>query len=167
MARAQTVQDHKRYQALSRMLHERQIEIRSKLRSLREVLPAEAEQVKDAEEQSMQDFASGMDFALVEMESETLRRIDEALVRLEAGRYGFCTECQGRISESRLSAVPFASRCRSCQEAREASMPALRPRLAFAEDAAGRRRRQPPHRMPLGASSLIADMSRTMRLSRC
>src|SRR5690348_2900769 len=66
-----TVADRKRYEVLSQMLRDRQAEIKNKLRSLREVLPTESTQVKDAEEQSMEDFVLGMDFALMEMESET------------------------------------------------------------------------------------------------
>ncbi len=41
--------DRKRYEVLNRMLMDRQAEIRTKLRSLREVLPAEVAHVKDAE----------------------------------------------------------------------------------------------------------------------
>ena len=101
------------------MLVDRQAEIRTKLRSLREVLPAEVAQVKDAEEQSMEDFVLGMDFALMEMESETLRKIDEAIQRLEDGTYGICSECDETISEARLKALPFATVCRDCQAQRE------------------------------------------------
>ena len=114
-----TVADRKRYEVLSHMLRDRQAEIKNKLRSLREVLPTESTQVKDAEEQSMEDFVLGMDFALMEMESETLRKIDEALHRLEEGTYGDCTECGQKIAEARLKAVPFASACRECQEQQE------------------------------------------------
>src|SRR6266536_3703682 len=103
------------------MLTERQAEIRSKLRSLREALPSAVTQVKDDEERSMEDFVLGMDFALMEMESETLRKIDEALLRLEEGTYGVCTECDEAISEARLKALPFASLCRDCQEQAEES----------------------------------------------
>src|SRR5206468_5862132 len=92
-----TVADRKRYEVLSRMLRDRQSEIKSKLRSLREVLPTESAQVKDAEEQSMEDFVLGMDFALMEMESETLKKIDEALHRLEEGTCGDCAECGQKI----------------------------------------------------------------------
>ena len=59
--------DRKRYEVLSRMLADRQAEIRNKLRSLRETLPAEVSDVKDTEEQSMEDFVRGMDYALMEM----------------------------------------------------------------------------------------------------
>ena len=128
-------EDRKRYQVLTRMLTDRQTEIRTKLRSLREVLPAEVAQVKDAEEQSMEDFVLGMDFALMEMESGTLRKIDEALLRLEQGSYGQCRECDESISEARLKALPFASLCRDCQERAEESEAARHARPSrFFED---------------------------------
>lgn len=119
MMRKATIGDRKRYEVLSQMLRDRQTEIKNKLRLLREVLPAESTQVKDAEEQSMEDFVLGMDFALMEMESETLKKIDEALHRLEEGSYGVCEECGEKIGEARLKALPFASTCVQCQERRE------------------------------------------------
>ena len=111
--------DQKRYDVLSRMLEDRQTEIQTKLRSLREVLPAEMIDVRDAEEQSVEDFVRGMDFALMEMESQTLRKIDEAMSRLEQGSYGVCGECGERIADARLKALPFALLCRDCQEGQE------------------------------------------------
>lgn len=57
--------------------------------------------------------------ALLQMRTETLARIDEALTRLDAGKYGFCFECEGEVSERRLRALPFAVRCQSCEETRE------------------------------------------------
>jgi RNA polymerase-binding protein DksA len=135
MNRKQNTED-RRHEVLSRMLTERQAEIRNKLRSLREVLPAAVTQVKDDEERSMEDFVLGMDFALMEMESETLRKIDEALLRLEEGTYGACSECDESISELRLKALPFASLCRDCQEQAEESAAARNARPSrFFEDA--------------------------------
>lgn len=122
-----TVSDRKRYEVLSQMLRDRQAEIKSKLRSLREMLPAESSQVKDAEEQSMEDFVLGMDFALMEMESATLKKIDEALHRLEEGTYGDCVECGQKIAEARLKALPFASTCRECQQQQEERAESARP----------------------------------------
>lgn len=119
MTRKISQEERRRFEVLTRMLRDRQSEIRGKLRSLREALPSEMSQVKDAEEQSMEEFVVGMDFALMEMETETLRKIDEALVRLEVGTYGVCAECDEGISEARLRAVPFASLCRDCQQRHE------------------------------------------------
>ena len=39
--------------------------------------------------------------------------------RLEEGTYGDCFECGDEISEPRLRALPFAVRCKDCEEARE------------------------------------------------
>jgi len=136
MNRKQNTEDRRRYEVLSQLLTERQAEIRNKLRSLREVLPAAVTQVKDDEERSMEDFVLGMDFALMEMESETLRKIDDALLRLDEGTYGSCSECDESISEMRLKALPFASLCRDCQEQAEESEAARNARPSrFFEDA--------------------------------
>lgn len=119
MKKAAIVEQRDRYNVLNRMLLDRQSEISNRLRFLREVMPAKALDVKDAEEQSMEDFVRDMDVALMVMESETLRRIDEALTRLEAGTYGVCASCDERIAEARLQALPFATLCRDCQEREE------------------------------------------------
>jgi DnaK suppressor protein len=113
------VQEDERYDVLKRMLEERRQEIQEKLRSLREAVPADADQVKDTEEQSLDDLVREVDFALMEMKSETLARIDEAMRRLEHGSYGACAECGAEIAEARLKALPFATLCRSCQERQE------------------------------------------------
>jgi DnaK suppressor protein len=111
--------DAERQAMLRQMLEERRREIHEKLRSLRETLPAEVVEVRDPEERSVADFVQEVDFALMEMKSATLSKIDEALQRLGEGRYGVCAECDQEISEARLQAVPFASLCRDCQAQQE------------------------------------------------
>ena len=112
-------EERQRREALGRMLRERQTELSDKLRKLRATLPLERAEVRDPEEQRMDEFVRDMDFALLEMESTTLQRIDEALLRLEAGNYGTCAGCEEHIAEARLRALPFATLCRICQEAEE------------------------------------------------
>jgi DnaK suppressor protein len=148
--RKRSVGDQKRYQVLSRMLTDRQAEIRNKLRSLREAFPTEVSDVKDTEEQSMEDFVRGMDYALMEMESATLRRIDEAIVRLGGGTYGLCSECGGKIAEARLKALPFALTCRDCQEQEEG-----RPRSVW---------RSIPGRPPRAGGPAARDVNRSVPL---
>ena len=60
-----------------------------------------------------------IELALLQMRTETLGRISEALVRLEAGTYGRCLSCRGEIAKRRLRALPFAVRCQVCEEKRE------------------------------------------------
>ena len=108
-----------RYQVLKQMLEDRRRDIQDRLRSLRETLPAQVAEVKDAEEQSVQDFVQDVELALMEMKSETLGQIDEAIRRLEAGTSGTCANCATEIAEARLKALPFALLCRDCQENEE------------------------------------------------
>jgi DnaK suppressor protein len=119
MPRTRDKAARERYEVLHRMLEERRTEIHDKLRSLRETLPAASDLVRDAEEQSVDDLVRDLDVALMQMKSETLSRIDEAMQRLEVGRYGICADCGAPIAASRLEALPFAILCRPCQEAEE------------------------------------------------
>ena len=132
MRRKRGVVDQERYGVLKAMLEERRTEIQEKLRSLREALPADAADVKDAEEQSVDDFVQEVDFALMQMKSETLSKIDEAISRLDDGTYGVCTECGTEIGEARLKALPFAALCRRCQEQEESRSAAERATRTFA-----------------------------------
>ena len=68
------------------------------------------------------DVREDLDLALIEMKSETVRRIDVALDHLARGTYGNCTECGREIAEARLRALPFAVRCRDCEELSETAV---------------------------------------------
>jgi DnaK suppressor protein len=73
----------------------------------------------DQGETSEVDIQEDIEHALIQMKAETLNKINEALARLEEGRYGMCFECGEEISGARLRALPFAVRCKDCEEARE------------------------------------------------
>ncbi len=65
----------------------------------------------DYVEHSDADMQGDITLALLQMRAETLVRLDEALIRLDAGKYGACFECEREISDRRLRALPFAVRC--------------------------------------------------------
>jgi DnaK suppressor protein len=132
MARHTRSTNRQRYRILKEMLEERRQEVQDKLRSLRETLPIEAGSVRDAEEQSVDDFVTEVDMALMQMKSETLGKIDQAIARLEDDTYGICQECDGEIAAARLKALPFAPLCRDCQEDSETTVRAAREAKAFA-----------------------------------
>jgi DnaK suppressor protein len=132
MARRSRSTNKERYLVLEVMLRERRREVQEKLRSLRETLPVEAGVVRDAEEQSVDDFVTEVDMALMQMKSETLAKIDQAIARIENGTYGLCQECDGEILAARLKALPFAPLCRTCQEDAESTVRAAREAKAFA-----------------------------------
>jgi DnaK suppressor protein len=103
-------------QMLTERRREMQDEVYGRIRDGRTDQPKE---VRDDLEHSDADIQGSIEFALLQMRAETLARIDEALVRLDAGTYGSCVECDGEISERRLRALPFAVRCQACEEKRE------------------------------------------------
>ena len=76
-------------------------------------------QAVDQGDVSELDTQDEIEFALLQMKADTLNRIDAALRRLDEGAYGNCFECGDEIAEARLRALPFAVRCKDCEEALE------------------------------------------------
>jgi len=116
--------NRERYLELKNILEERRrvmmSEVLERMRDVRSEGAGNTVQgVLDAAESSEADIQDEIEFALIQMKAETLNKIDEALRRLEEGTYGYCFECGDEISERRLRALPFAVRCKDCEEARE------------------------------------------------
>ncbi len=138
--KGQSDRAQERYAELKRILEDRRreilAEVQVKMRDVRaEGASGEGAGVLDAAETSEADIQDDIELALIQMKSETLHKIEEALTRLEEGTYGNCFECGDEISERRLRALPFAVRCKDCEEARET---------------AERRQRQMSHRRSAG-----------------
>jgi len=123
-AKKTTTMEQSRYDELKKMLEERKREILSevqeKIRDVRsESSTGKMNEVFDSGESSEADIQEDIEFALIQMKAETLSKINEALAQLEEGAYGNCFECGEEIAERRLRALPFAVRCKDCEEARE------------------------------------------------
>ena len=81
---------------------------------------------QDVGELADNDLQDEIRLALIQLKAETLNKVNEALARLDEGRYGACHECGAEITERRLRALPFAVRCTGCEQSREmASQQAL------------------------------------------
>jgi RNA polymerase-binding protein DksA len=52
-------------------------------------------------------------------EQEIIYEIDEALKRIEEGKYGRCISCNKKIPVKRLTALPYAKYCIQCQSKEE------------------------------------------------
>jgi len=124
-AEAGTKISRTRYSELKQMLDERrreiQAQVQGKMRGVREegAWGGKLNEVLDAVESAEADIQEDLELALVQMKSETLNKITDALTRLEQGDYGNCYECGEEIAEKRLRALPFAVRCKDCEEAKE------------------------------------------------
>jgi RNA polymerase-binding transcription factor len=109
-----------RHDELKQMLETRRRDLHNDVhRRIRDGLTARTAEVHDEIDSSDTGFQGDMDLALLQMRTETVIQIDNALVRLGAGEYGTCLECATDIPERRLRAVPFAVRCQACESGRE------------------------------------------------
>ena len=56
---------------------------------------------------------------LASNERQLIYEIDEALKKIQDGRFGICEECKSSITKRRLKAIPYTRLCLKCQEAKE------------------------------------------------
>jgi RNA polymerase-binding transcription factor len=52
---------------------------------------------------------------------QLLDQVENALARLDAGSYGICSGCGGKIPPGRLKALPYAEFCVECKEINESN----------------------------------------------
>lgn len=109
---------------LKRMLTERgrdlEREVHRKIRSARNGSSKERDVLDEGEAREV-DVQTAIDFSLLQNQVETLNAIEMAVRRLGEGTYGICVECGNTIHDARLRALPFAVRCKGCEELREMS----------------------------------------------
>jgi DnaK suppressor protein len=114
-----------RYRRLKELLEAHKHRLQNSLRTRLNEVRAHGHDGKgfealDAADASSADLEQYFGTALAELAAQALRQVDQALARLECGDYGLCRDCNEKISHKRLTAVPFALRCRACEELREA-----------------------------------------------
>ena len=59
-----------------------------------------------------------LDMVTAELEQQVMR-LQEAMDRLDAGRYGLCDSCGKKIPKARLDFLPWAAHCVPCQERKD------------------------------------------------
>ncbi len=72
------------------------------------------------EDAGAEGYFQELNLELLERDGETLRQVDEALVRIQQKSFGVCEECEQWIRRERLRAVPHARFCIDCQRRAEA-----------------------------------------------
>ncbi len=66
------------------------------------------------------DILADLDITMVTRDIAELSAVEAALIRLNDGSYGTCSDCGAPIGWPRLNAQPTAERCIACQEKLEA-----------------------------------------------
>lgn len=126
-----------------RMLVERRrellLEIQSRIRDAREEGSRTDHHAPHPGEPLEAEPDEDLAFALIELKAEMLQRVNEAVRSFDEGGYGSCLDCGAVIGSARLQAMPFAVRCRHCQERREGAQPRHRVQLPQGLSALGAR----------------------------
>ncbi len=109
-------------------LAEMKVELLKRRDALRHNISSELEDMREGSEAhhlaDMEDFGGDASdeettYKILEIESQELEQIDEALEKIVAGTYGICEDSGRPIGMDRLRALPFASLCIESQRERE------------------------------------------------
>jgi DnaK suppressor protein len=123
--------DRQTAREIERFLHARRLTLASLIRrglGERQEPPAEEGDEEATASRTLQDEVQA---ALVDRASRELVQVDAALELLRERRYGHCHDCGQFIGLARLRSLPFAQRCRPCQERAEQAQ-AAEPRRSLA-----------------------------------
>lgn len=77
------------------------------------------EDLPDVVDRSTTETDRNFTLRLLDRERKLLKKVDEALTRLDNGEFGICESCGEDIGKERLSARPVATLCIACKEAQE------------------------------------------------
>ena len=79
----------------------------------------EAANFPDPADRASQEEEFSLELRARDRERKLIKKIDEALGRLEAGEYGYCDSCGVEIGLKRLEARPTATMCIDCKTLEE------------------------------------------------
>ena len=104
---------------LQSQLAQQEAELDARRRLLKHEIAHESRDGRDSAEYSADQSAFGVNASLLEVTARTRRNIEDALERIRSESFGRCLNCDTSIPMARLEALPFAERCRDCQEHRD------------------------------------------------
>lgn len=113
------------YMNEEQMKHFREILFAWKVELMQEVdrtvhhMQDEASNFPDPNDRATQESEFGLELRTRDRERKLLKKIDQALARIDDGAYGFCEETGEEIGLQRLEARPVATLCVEAQERRE------------------------------------------------
>ena len=110
----------KKYHLYKEMLLIRKAEIEKILNSLsNEIKDINKCEINDEADFAVANMDSGRDYQIYINQKRELEEINEALKKIDEGRYGICEMCEEEIEEERLKLKPHAKYCIICKEIEE------------------------------------------------
>jgi len=112
-----TVEKKEQFQKL---LSQRLDELLTEMNETTSGMIGSRDQPPDPLDRASTEFDTSLAFRLKEREGNLIRKIQDALNRLEGGTFGLCEECGEEISQERLQARPITTLCIKCKVKQEA-----------------------------------------------
>lgn len=87
--------------------------------SIHEATETPLETMPDQADQASYDYDRNVGMRIRDREVRLIKKIKQALERLDEGTYGLCEECGEHIPEKRLEARPVTTQCVECKDDHE------------------------------------------------
>ncbi|MBI3815901.1 MAG: RNA polymerase-binding protein DksA [Nitrospinae bacterium] len=101
------------------LLKQKQEILSDAARTMNERLVVAGEELSDSVDRSSMETDRNFTLRLRDRERKLLKKIDEALERIEDKTFGVCEKCGEDISVNRLKVRPVATLCIGCKEEQE------------------------------------------------
>jgi len=106
--------------AIKKKLEKQRAELLSEAeQTLSSKISAEKESFPDPTDQAVAELDNNFMLRLRGREQKLLKKIDEAIARIEGGTYGVCESCGNQINIKRLEARPVTTLCIECKTRQE------------------------------------------------
>lgn len=102
-----------------KLLKQRQDILSDAAKTVNENLVVAGEELSDTIDRSSIESDRNFTLRLRDRERKLLKKVDEALERIESKKFGICEECGEGISMNRLKVRPVATLCIACKEEQE------------------------------------------------
>ncbi len=113
------VADTKLLAIKKKLLKQRQDLLSEAEHTLNSKISTEKESFPDPTDQAVAELDNNFMLKLRGREQKLLKKIDEAISRIDGGTYGVCESCGGEINVKRLEARPVTTLCIECKTAQE------------------------------------------------
>ena len=101
------------------LLDEKQRMLNNSKQSLRTELKVSPDDLPDETDLAANEITQNLVFKLRERERLLLKKIDDALAKVDEGTFGVCEDCEENIEPRRLEARPVSTLCIACKEREE------------------------------------------------
>ncbi len=113
------VTDSKLQMIKKKLLKQRQDLLAEAGQTLNTKISTEKESFPDPTDQAVAELDNNFLLRLRGREQKLLKKIDEAIARIDDGTYGVCESCGGEIGVKRLEARPVTTLCIECKTRQE------------------------------------------------